>query len=445
MLEELIIHNLFRESLELFCSLDPQLKKLENSPYVYESPMINEEVFKSPGVYLLTGGRQTGKTTFLKQYISRLLKNSAVLPDQIYFITGEIIDTHHNLRRLLQQILPDHRKILFYIFIDEVNYINDWDKSIKYLFDAGFLENCAVILTGSDSHIIRSAMKGFAGRRGSCDKVDFTYNPLSFLEYFKLKHDDDDRNKLLQNYLLHGGYLPAINDFESSGTISNGTVLTYLHWISGDILKHNKTEHYLYELFEGIYATYGSQISWNSLAKHLSIEHHKTVADYISILENMHVLHVIHAIREDKLTAAPKKNKKLYMRDPFIYHCVHTALNKPVKINQTSKLLPDNNFTAPLIEGICLDYLSRRFPVYYIKGNKGEVDIAVVINNRMVPIEVKWTNQIRTEELKQIRNYNNGRLIHKGNEAKKILDLNTFTVIDFLMTPLEEMDSLLLS
>jgi uncharacterized protein len=445
MFEELDIHNLFREAPEDFYSRDPQLRKLKQYPYVYKSSMIEESVFTMPGIYLLTGGRQTGKTTFLKQFIAYLLKKCAVNPQRIYFITGEIIDTHHSLRRLIQQILPDDRKSLFYLFLDEINYIRDWDQSIKYLYDAGLLENCVVILTGSDNYIIRTAMKRFAGRRGAAGKVDFTYHPLSFLEYCTLKSDSDNPDMLLQNYLLHGGYLPAINDFESSGTIAKGTILTYLHWISGDVLKHNKSEHYLYEIFEGIYASYGSQVSWNSLVKHLSIEHHKTVSDYMSILEEMHVLHIISAIREDKLKAAPKKNKKLYMRDPFIYNCIHTALSKPVGIRKTVELLEDNNFAAPLIEGICIDYLSRRFPVYYIKGNKGEVDIAVVIHNRMVPIEVKWTNQVRIEELKQIRNYHNGWLVHKGEKAKEITNLKTIPVTDFLMTPLEEMESLLLS
>jgi uncharacterized protein len=444
MLEELDIHNLFRESIELFVSFDPQLKKLQNCPYIYKSPMIEGQVFKKPGVFLLTGGRQTGKTTFIKQYISHLLQNEKTDPRQIIFITGEIVDSHHILRRLIQQEIDEAENSLFYIFIDEVNYINDWDRTIKYLYDAGIIENCSVILTGSDSQIIKEAMKRFAGRRGPAGKVDFTYNPLSFKEYRELKHDTSDRETLLGNYLLHGGYLPAINDFELYGTISKGTILTYLHWISGDILKHNKTEHYLYEILEGIFASYGTQISWNSMAKHLSIEHHKTVSDYAVILENMHVLHIVQAIREDKLSAAPKKSKKLYLRDPFIYHCIHTSLEKPVGIDRTIELLQDNDFAAPLIEGICIDYLSRSFPVYYIKGKKGEVDIAVVIGNKMVPIEIKWSNQIRIEELKQIRNYDNGLLIHKGNTARNVAGIRTITLIDFLSTPLEKMESLLL-
>ena len=84
---------------------------------------------------------------------------------------------------------------------------------------------------------------------------------------------------------------------------------TYTHWIIGDILKYNKNENYLFEILRGIKSTYGSQISWHSLSKYLSIKHHKTVSDYCGILESMHVLHIQEAILEHKLTGAPNVDK----------------------------------------------------------------------------------------------------------------------------------------
>lgn len=80
-------------------------------------------------------------------------------------------------------------------------------------------------------------------------------------------------------------------------------------------------------MLRGIQKTYGSQVSWTALAKNLSIEHHKTVSDYCQILQSMNVLHIIEAVIEDKLTAAPKKNKKLHFQDPFIYHAVSSYVD----------------------------------------------------------------------------------------------------------------------
>lgn len=49
---------------------------------------------------------------------------------------------------------------------------------------------------------------------------------------------------------------------------------------------------------------------------------------------------------------------------------------------------------------------------YYIKA-EGEVDIAYVYNNRFWPIEIKWANQLRPKDLKQIQKYNNSEIYGK--------------------------------
>lgn len=136
MIDELEIHNQFRESITRFESHDPHLKKLNSVKFVYESKLLEEENFLIPGIYLISGGRQIGKTTFFKQLILKWLRDKTFLPEQ--------------------------RQVLF---IDEVNYIPDWDKSVKFIADAGMTENMSVILTGSDNRIIKTSMKRFAGRR----------------------------------------------------------------------------------------------------------------------------------------------------------------------------------------------------------------------------------------------------------------------------------------
>ena len=51
--------------------------------------------------------------------------------------------------------------------LDEVTYIKDWDKGVKFLADAGLLDDVVLLLTGSDSVIIREVRMRLPGRR-SC-------------------------------------------------------------------------------------------------------------------------------------------------------------------------------------------------------------------------------------------------------------------------------------
>ncbi len=454
MIDELEVHNQFRESIKRFESHDPHLKKLNSLKFVYESKLLEEKNFLLPGIYLISGGRQIGKTTFLKQLILKWLREKTLLPENLYFITGELIDTHHVLRRIITTFhKPDRQQVLF---IDEVNYIPDWDKSVKFIADAGMTENMSIILTGSDNRIIKTSMKRFAGRRGTADPVDFEFFPLNFLEAVSLiqpkyrkTYETISRasfeegavlfekqykhlSELFANYCIHGGFLPAINAFYSLSDIPKAVFTIYIHWIIGDFLKYNKSEHYLHELLRGIQKTYGSQVSWTALAKNLSIEHHKTVSDYCQILQSMNVLHILEAVIEDKLTAAPKKNKKLHFQDPFIYHAVsayiHNAdFNTISEDAHTAEILPS------LVESVCTGHCKRHFPTYYISGKKGEVDIAIVNNKKLMPIEVKWTSRLRPEELKQISLYNNGLILSKSQNIRTIGNNTAVPLLQFLL------------
>lgn len=456
MFDELDIHNQFKESIARYLEYDPHLKRLKNLPLVYHSPLLREPRFHTPGVYLVTGGRQIGKTTFLKQLIADLLTQKKISPDAILFISGEIIDTHHVLRRIIDRF-HDETLPHQYLLIDEVNYVPGWDKSVKYLADAGLLEHMTVILTGSDSRVIRTAMKRFAGRRGLSDKVDFDFFPLSFKEFVCLKAEDleplcreitthpltadlpgyaeyhDRLTALFYDYLLHGGYLPAINQYLLTGSIPPAVMNTYIHWIIGDILKYNKSEAYLFDILKGIKTTYNTQVSWNSLGKFLSIEHHKTIADYCNLLVSIHVLHIQEAIIEHKLTGAPKKSRKLFFRDPFIDHSVACHLDPQLSIEQIKNNLRDNRFAAAYVEAVAVDHCKRWAPTYYIKGNKGEVDVVVVQDNKMFPVEVKWSRNIRAEDLKQIQGYKNGIVVTPSPETRFLKDTAFPPLVRFLI------------
>lgn len=207
--------------------------------------------------------------------------------------------------------------------------------------------------------------------------------PLSFREVVKLKHKTLTKPKIdllfseFDHYLLHGGYLTAINDIALHGHILTSTLMTYSDWIRGDMLRRGKHEHYLREILQAIIKRYGSQITWNGLAKDLSIDHPKTVANYVAVLASMDAVFIQDALLEDKLTAAPKKARKLMFTDPFIYHALRAWLY-PVKnaySDQIKAMAHDTVLYSKSIEACVTTHYRRFYPTYYIKA-EGEVDIA---------------------------------------------------------------------
>ncbi len=431
-----LVHNSHLEDPEHFQDRDPQLSWLKKQFYIYESPLLAQ--FPSvPGIYTLGGGRQIGKSTLLKQWMQKQLEAKSD-PKRLLFVSGELIDDHHALYKVLTQALemmegaPSQQASLNYLIIDEITYIKDWDKAIKYAADAGLLQNTALMLTGSDLSLIKDARLRFPGRRGMADVVNFHLFPLSFRETVFLKQPDfhikdasnvppdliDHLFKAFDDYLFHGGFLRSINEFAATEQISVATLTTYSEWIRGDLLKRGKQEHFLKEILAAIIKRYTSQVSWTALAKDLSINHPKTVADYAAQLEAMDTLFIQGALLEDKLSVAPKKGKKLIFTDPFIYHALKAWIIPSADPFQTQikTCLVDTELCAGLVEAAVASHFRRHYPTYYIKA-EGEVDVVYVDSERFWPIEIKWTSQLRQKSLKQIMKYPNGRIWGKTRVA----------------------------
>lgn len=439
-------HNSHLDNPDRFHETDPHLKALKRLPLVYKSPILDQIPKEMPGIYSLSGGRQIGKTTLAKQWMMELLRQG-VTPESIGYVTGELIDDHHTLVRILNDLLAaGSEKAFTYLILDEVTYIKGWDKGIKYLADAGMLEETILVITGSDTGIIKETRMRLPGRRGCSDTVDFHLYPLSFLEYVKLhsripQHDidalivtgsayEDGLMDLLfeefESYLLHGGFLTAINDLALYGKILPATFSIYSDWIRGDVLKRDKREHYLLEILGAIVRRYSSQITWNSLSRDLSIDHPKTVADYVALLGAMDAVFIQAALLESKLTAAPKKARKVMFTDPFILHAVRAWINPcedPYE-NQVKKMSQDPVWIGKLAESCVATHYRRYFPTYYIKA-KGEVDIAYVRGNAFWPVEVKWTKQMRPKEFSQITKYENGVILNRSRKEGVIRGVAT--------------------
>jgi uncharacterized protein len=420
-----LAHNTHLAHPGKFAKLDPHLSYIKTLKYAYLWPLIDQLPKREPGIYTLEGGRQIGKTTLLKQWMAKLLKEG-VPPQTIVFLSGELIEDFQSLLHLLRfqlESMPQDK--LLYIIIDEVSYIRDWDKAIKFAADAGMLRKTILMLTGSDSTFIKEARMRFPGRRGKAELADFHLYPLSFREYIilcgavkiKQRYSEKEREVLFDHfllYLIHGGYLTAINDLAMRGRILESTLVTYSDWIRGDMLKRHKQERYLKEILEGVIKRYTAQVTWNTFAADLSIDHPKTVMEYLTLLESMDAIYIQSALIEHKLTEAPKKAKKVTFRDPFIYHALKSWVRPKQDAYQNQILVDINNpkICSQLVEGCVVNHYARHYPTYYLKG-EGEVDVAYVDGGRFYPVEVKWAEQLAQSDLKQILKYPNGLILTK--------------------------------
>ncbi len=161
---------------------------------------------------------------------------------------------------------------------------------------------------------------------------------------------------------------------------------------------------------------------WRELVKALSIDHAHPAIDYVGLLESIDAVYVQAALIEDKLVGAPKKQRKFMFNDLFIYHAISAWLN-PSKDPFNEQILPsiqNPELCWALVESCVVTHFRRHYEkTFYLKA-EGEVNVAYVDKERFLPVEVKWTNQLRSKDLTQVLKYQNAQIWAHADYSRTI-------------------------
>ena len=169
-------------------------------------------------ITLITGPRQVGKTTIMKQLQAELKSNAYIT----YFITLEnktLLELLNvNPENIFQVIPAVSKEERIYIFIDEIQYLDDPSNFLKLLYDL-YNEKIKFIVSGSSSFYIDSKFKdSMAGRKRlfelmtlSFDEMLIFQNRAEFVPYLNTGEKiplicRQEIYNCLYEYLLFGGY-----------------------------------------------------------------------------------------------------------------------------------------------------------------------------------------------------------------------------------------------
>lgn len=127
-------------------------------------------------VKVITGMRRSGKTVLMRQFMQRLI-DSGVPEGNIVYMNFESRDwqdiTDHDL--LLDEISSRGIQGRMYVFLDEVQRVDSWEKAVNSLqVDA----DADIYITGSNAFLLSSELSTYISGRYAELKV----LPLSFSE-----------------------------------------------------------------------------------------------------------------------------------------------------------------------------------------------------------------------------------------------------------------------
>lgn len=336
------------------------------------------EEINDPQVLLFIGPRQAGKTTILKQ-IKNLLEQKF---QETFFIDLEDPDYFTPLNESPKNLLKflsceDQKKT--YVFIDEIQYLDDPSKFLKYLYDH-HNENIKLIASGSSAFYIDKKFKdSLAGR-----KKLYEVRTLNFREFLKFRNQEQlmkldftklnkiqerELSNLFHEYMVWGGY-PAVvleNELEKKKLLLREYAYSY---IKKDLYESGiRDEKNFYRLTKLLADQCGDLVNSSELANTLGISQ-PSIDNYLHLLQksfHISLIRPFHSNIRKEITKMPK----VYFGDLGLRNFFMANFEPWLTRKDKGKIL-ENSFFRILIENHFADEIN-----FWRINEENEVDFVI--------------------------------------------------------------------
>ena len=292
----------------------PHLDALKKARFIFEVdfglPLLPEE----PGILLIRGPRQYGKSTWLEQQIAKTISQFG--RGSALYLNGDEISDYKALAqeiRLLIGLFSPHAPVKR-LFIDEITAVKDWQKAIKRLADAGELKALLLVTTGSKASDLRRGTERLPGRKGKLDRTQYIFTPLSYRAFYEQCHDFFQSDTLMA-YLLSGGSPMGANALADTGRLPEYLVEVVNDWIVGEVSAAGRSRAPLMAVFQNLYKMACTPIGQAKLARESGMANNTIAQGYIDVLADLMII-------EPAFPYDPERQLTIF-RKPCKYHFVN--------------------------------------------------------------------------------------------------------------------------
>ncbi len=341
-----------------------------------------EKIFKA---ILITGARQVGKTTMLKN-----------LKSNVNYITLDDMLLNQSAKEDPNLFLKSNKKPLI---IDEVQYAPELLRYIKIELDNSE-EKAMFYLTGSQQfHLMKDVSESLAGRIGILNllglslreikDIDFNNPFIPTEEYLgeREKYNKDISYNEIWD-IIHRGTMPALyqeeNDFEMFYSMY---VNTYIERDVRNLTQVGDTLTFL-KFMTALASRIGQLLNLNTVANEVGITI-PTAQRWLSILISSNIVYLLEPYYNNIMKRAVK-TPKIYFLDTGLVSYLTKWKNKDVL---EAGNMAGNFFENFVIVEIIKSYYNNgelRPPLYFYRDKeKKEIDLIIEQNGKLHPIEIK--------------------------------------------------------
>ena len=346
---------------------------------------------ENPEITVITGSRQSGKTTLMEQLKEQVEKNGGKTL-YLNLDTGNAMSYFHNQLDFVNFAKLQLGNSKAYIFIDEMQRVENAGLFLKGLYDSHLPYK--FIVSGSGSLELKEKIKeSLAGR-----KRIFEINTISFLEFVNYKTDyrysdklldfftvdTSTSSRLLSEYLSFGGYPKVViaETLEEKSKIIQDIYESYLERDIKDLLHIQKSAIFT-QLVTLIASQIGQPVNYTELGSTLGINT-ETIKHYLWYLEKTFVL---------KRVSPHFGNMRKELTKMPIFYFKDLGMRN-YALNRFSHFGTDV-MSGFLFQNLIFQLLQEKYPLYkaaYWRTRDGsEVDFVLTGGVEIMPCEVKYS------------------------------------------------------
>jgi len=380
-------------------------------------------------IKVITGIRRSGKSTLLEIFKNELL-SEGVFSKNIIFLNFEereniyFTDWTELYDEIIKTVNTDNK---YYIFLDEVQLINDFEKLINSLYTK---KNVDLYITGSNAYLLSSELATLLTGRYFAINIQ----PYSFKEYTLANIDTKNTDRLFRKYLNESCFPEAVTLSQKNTNLVNDYLQSiYDTVIIKDIAQRHKLRniHNLHRVISFLFNSIGSYVSPTNIAKELNKHSkkqisHNTIIKYLDFLTQSYILY-----------AAPRydiKGKELLTTNEK-YYVVDLGLRNITAANKY-----DTDLGHKLENVVYFELFRRGGKVYVGKHYDKEIDFVVQKSNNereyyQVALTVNDENTFK-REISAFRRINDNYpkyLLTLDYDNANIDGIQKLNVIDWLL------------